>query len=65
MAIRVDDGTWESSGAAADAGNRQIPGETEQAAITAHKTGLVPTNLAALGFRGSFWSFCVGAKKYF
>jgi hypothetical protein len=30
-----------------------------------HRVGLVPTNLARLGFRGSFWSFTVGAKKYF
>jgi hypothetical protein len=39
------------------------------AAITAeglfHRVGLVPTNRAALGFKGSFWSFTVGAKKYF
>jgi opacity protein-like surface antigen len=30
-----------------------------------HRVGLVPTNRARLGFRGSFWSFTVGAKKYF
>ena len=30
-----------------------------------HRVGLVPTNRATLGFKGSFWSFTVGAKKYF
>ena len=30
-----------------------------------HRVDLVPTNLARLGFKGSFWSFTVGAKKYF
>src|SRR5262245_3232746 len=30
-----------------------------------HRVELVPTNRAALGFRGSFWAFSVGAKKYF
>lgn len=30
-----------------------------------HRVGLVPTNRARLGFKGSFWSFTVGAKKYF
>jgi opacity protein-like surface antigen len=30
-----------------------------------HKVGLVPTNRARLGFKGSFWSFTVGGKKYF
>jgi opacity protein-like surface antigen len=30
-----------------------------------HDVGLVPTNRARLGFKGSFWSFTVGAKKYF
>jgi hypothetical protein len=29
-----------------------------------HRVGLVPTNRAALGFKGSFWSFAIGAKKY-
>lgn len=30
-----------------------------------HRVELVPTNRATLGFRGSFWAFGVGAKKYF
>ena len=30
-----------------------------------HRVGLVPTNRATLGFRGSFWSLTLGAKKYF
>jgi hypothetical protein len=42
---------------------------TRRATITGeglfHKVGVVPTNRAVLGFKGSFWSFAVGAKKYF
>lgn len=30
-----------------------------------NKVGLVPTNRAVLGFRGSFWSFSVGVKQRF
>lgn len=30
-----------------------------------HRVGLVPTDRARLGFKGSFWSLTVGAKKYF
>ena len=42
---------------------------TRRATITGeglfHRVGVVPTNRAVLGFKGSFWSFAVGAKKYF
>jgi opacity protein-like surface antigen len=41
----------------------------DSAAVTGefqyHKVGLVPTNRATLGFKGSFWSVMMGAKKYF
>jgi opacity protein-like surface antigen len=30
-----------------------------------HKVELIPTPRATLGFKGSFWAFTVGAKKYF
>jgi len=30
-----------------------------------HRVGTVPTERATLGFKGSFWSFTVGGKKYF
>jgi len=30
-----------------------------------HRVGTVPTTRATLGFKGSFWSFTVGGKKYF
>jgi opacity protein-like surface antigen len=30
-----------------------------------HKVVQVPTNRATLGYKGSFWAFTVGAKKYF
>ena len=42
---------------------------TRDAAVTFetlyHRMGNVPTNRATLGFKGSFWSINVGAKKYF
>ena len=42
---------------------------TRQTTITGealfHRVGPVPTTRAALGFKGSFWSLAVGAKKYF
>jgi len=42
---------------------------TRQTTITGealfNRVGSVPTNRAALGFKGSFWSLAVGAKKYF
>ena len=30
-----------------------------------HKVELIPTPRATLGFKGSFWAFTIGAKKYF
>jgi hypothetical protein len=33
--------------------------------LLAHRVGNVPTNRATLGFKGSWWSFTVGVKKYF
>ncbi len=41
------------------------PDATLALETTFHKVELVPTNRAALGFKGSFWAFSVGAKKYF
>jgi len=42
---------------------------TPEAAVTLealfHKVDLIPTPRATLGFKGSFWAFTVGAKKYF
>jgi hypothetical protein len=42
-----------------------LPDTTLTGELLMHRVGNVPTNRATLGFKGSFWSFTVGAKHYF
>jgi hypothetical protein len=42
-----------------------MPGTAITAETLLHMVDNVPTNRATLGFKGSFWTFSIGAKKYF
>jgi len=42
-----------------------MPDATLTGELLTHRVGNVPTNRAKLGFKGSWWSFTVGVKKYF
>ena len=54
----------EAASTSAPGSNTSSLGEARSLARAVHKVGVVPTNRAVLGFKGSFWSFAVGAKKY-
>jgi hypothetical protein len=42
-----------------------LPDATLTGELLTHRVGRVPTNRATAGFKGSWWSFTLGVKKYF